>query len=268
MINIIENTPPNIAAFVAKGEVNQDDFDKVFEEVRKVIRKEDELNYLLKLDTSVKNFSLGAWIQDIWLGIKHLTKWNRCAIVTDDDMVKEVTEITNKLAIAEFKTFKKKELEKAIQWTSTGEMNPSNSGIKKLAAGLVAGLAGAVALNIVHEVVRRNFEDVPAVNEIGEEVIDKTIKNTSINLNSDQKYYAALAGDLVSNTFYYASTATNNVGILSGIAAGIGTVELPKYMGLNGKPVDATPRKKLLTIAYYTFGALVTNLVYKKIAKK
>lgn len=38
---------------------------------------------MLVLDTSIKDFTAGAWFKDAIMGIKHLTKWNRAAIVSD-----------------------------------------------------------------------------------------------------------------------------------------------------------------------------------------
>lgn len=133
---------------------------------------------------------------------------------------------------------------------------------------ILAGFAGALALNIVHELVRKNFDNVPALNEVGEEALQKGLSKINLQLeNKDAAYLATLAGDVVSNSFYYAGTATNAAGLLSGALAGIGAIYLPKYIGLDDSPVASTDRKKLLTIAYYTLGGLITNIIYKQLKK-
>lgn len=268
MIKIIKNAPENIAAFAASGEVSAQDFEIVYEEVRKKVRQEGELNYLLKLDTDVKNFTAGAWIQDLLLGIKNLTKWNRCAIVSDDRAVKIVTDISNKFTIGEFKVFAHSDLDRAMNWVSTGKSKVSENNKSHIGSALLAGLGGAVALNILHETVRKNFDNVPEVNKLGEEALDKSLEKADIHLNEDQLYGATLAGDIVSNALYYSALATNKAGIISGIVGGIGAVELPKYLGLNDKPVAETTQKKIITVAYYAFGAAVTGLIYNKLKKK
>ena len=131
---------------------------------------------------------------------------------------------------------------------------------------ILAGLGGALALNILHETVRNNFSNVPEVNKVGEEALNKALETVDMKItNNDQLYAATLAGDVVSNAVYYATTATSGFNIASGISAGIGAVVLPKKMGLDDMPVAETTQKKLLTVGYYLFGAVVTKLIYDKI---
>lgn len=73
-----------------------------------------------------------------------------------------------------------------------------------------------------------------------------------------------MAGDIVSNAIYYGTTATN-YNFTSGIAAGIGAIVLPQKMGLNDQPVAENNKKKLMTVGYYIFGAMVTKFIYDKI---
>ncbi|KQR94878.1 hypothetical protein ASG01_03160 [Chryseobacterium sp. Leaf180] len=129
---------------------------------------------------------------------------------------------------------------------------------------MIAGFGGAIALNILHEVIRKNFDDVPHINELGEEALLKVTDQTPFSISSDKIYTATLAGDIMSNGIYYATTATQN-NMASGLLAGIGAVALPKYMGLDDEPVASTNKKKLMTVGYYVFGALVTKFIYDRI---
>ena len=118
MIQKIENLPENIVGFKALGEVTKNDFESiVLPEVQRVIDREGQLNYLLVLDTSIKNFTFGAWMQDIWLG-KHLVQWNRGAIVTNSENIKKFTDIFSKFVPGEFRGFDSAELPQAIQWVA------------------------------------------------------------------------------------------------------------------------------------------------------
>lgn len=130
---------------------------------------------------------------------------------------------------------------------------------------MIAGFAGAIALNILHETIRKNFKNVPHINEVGEEALLKISDYASISIEGENSRYAAtLVGDVISNGLYYASTATEK-DLASGLIAGIGAVALPKRMGLNDEPVAENFQKKAMTIGYYVFGAIVTKFVYKKI---
>lgn len=59
--------------------------------VKALIDKTDKLNYLLVLETSVTNFTIGAWMKDAMIVIKHLTKWNSLAIVSDVEAIRNFT---------------------------------------------------------------------------------------------------------------------------------------------------------------------------------
>jgi len=86
--------------------------------VKKIVEKTGELNYLLVLDTSIKNFTIGAWMQDTLMGIKNITKWKRAAIVSDLDSIRLFTNAFSVVIPGEFKGFKHAELDKAIAWVS------------------------------------------------------------------------------------------------------------------------------------------------------
>lgn len=119
MIYPIENLPENMVGFKAVGNIYETDFiEVILPQVKALIDKTDKLNYLLVLDTSIKNFSLGAWFQDAILGMKHLTKWNRAAIVSDVDAIRTFTKVFSVIMPGEFKGFEQKQLQEAIDWVS------------------------------------------------------------------------------------------------------------------------------------------------------
>ena len=118
MIEKIKGLPINMVGFRTEGQVVQEDFEFVTKEVNSLVNRTEKLNYLLFLDNSPKDFTLGAWMQDAFLGIKNLTKWNRAAIVTDSETVINFTNIFSKLMPGEFKGFKKNDYQLAVDWTS------------------------------------------------------------------------------------------------------------------------------------------------------
>ncbi|NPA09181.1 MAG: STAS/SEC14 domain-containing protein [Chlorobi bacterium] len=121
MITIIPEAPENVAAFNATGEVTKEDFENlVFPRVKAKIEQFGELNYLMYLDTDLNNFTAGAWLEDALLGLKNLTKWNRAAILTDNQNVQNFTEIFSVLMPGEFKSFPKGNLYNALYWCKNG----------------------------------------------------------------------------------------------------------------------------------------------------
>lgn len=113
------NLPENTAGFRVTGEVTQDDYKMVIvPQVSLLVEKQGKINFLLLLDTDVSNFTAGAWMQDAMLGLKHLTKWNRAAIVSDSEGVIKFTDAFSLAVPGEFKGFRKSEFEKAVAWVS------------------------------------------------------------------------------------------------------------------------------------------------------
>ena len=118
MIQQITDLPENMVGFSASGEVTKDDFDIVLKKVEEIVEKTGKLNYLLYLETSPANFTIGAWVKDGLLGVQNITKWNRAAIVSDSEMVKKFTDVFSDLMPGEFKGFEMDDLQHAIDWTS------------------------------------------------------------------------------------------------------------------------------------------------------
>ena len=119
MIQYLQNLPENIVGFKAVGEITEKDFsDTVMPKVKELIDTTDKLNYLLILETELSNFTIGAWMKDVMMGIKHLTKWNRAAIVSDVEAIRNFTDFFSYLMPGEFKGFEHKEIQEAIDWVS------------------------------------------------------------------------------------------------------------------------------------------------------
>lgn len=119
MIEIIPNVPGNIAAFRAKGNIEKSDYQNVLiPQLDELVKKQDKINFLLVLDTSLKNFSAGAILQDLGVGLKHFTKWHKMAIVSESGAINTFTNIFSYVAPGEAKGFTHAELPEAIQWVS------------------------------------------------------------------------------------------------------------------------------------------------------
>jgi hypothetical protein len=143
-----------------------------------------------------------------------------------------------------------------------------------LIKNLTAGLLGSLALNFLHETLRKNETNVPKINLLGEEALNKTrigLGKTPIT-DEEELYKATLKADLISNTMYYSLIGGKSKyiwpkAIIFGLGAGLGALKLPKPLGLDPEPVAATDQMKALTVGYYLFGALVTGFVLKSLTK-
>ncbi len=117
MIKELKNTPDTMVGFVATDDVTKEDFDEVvLPAVKELVDRTNKLNYLLVLETQLKDFTVGAWIKDALLGLTNMTKWNRVAIVTDSKGIQYFTGLFSKVVPGEFKGFNQSELKAAISW--------------------------------------------------------------------------------------------------------------------------------------------------------
>src|SRR6476646_1536136 len=75
---------------------------------------------------------------------------------------------------------------------------------KKLTSALLSGLAGAAALTVLHETVRRVRSDAPRMDTLGRRAIAKGLEAAGLETPpEDQLQAVALGGDIVANTLYY-----------------------------------------------------------------
>lgn len=146
--------------------------------------------------------------------------------------------------------------------------------IKKRMKNLLGGLAGAVALNILHEAYRRFDAKAPRIELIGEEALSKIIKHAGGQPPSGDRLYAAtLAADIISNTLYYSLVGMGDKkklllrAALLGAAAGIGALMLSKPLGLSDAPVSRTNKTKALTVTWYFTGGLVSAFVIRALKR-
>ena len=140
---------------------------------------------------------------------------------------------------------------------------------------LGGGLAGACAVTLIHETVRRIVPEAPRLDLLGMTAIEKGLRAAGKKApGKDQLFTWALAGDIVSNSLYFSLAGVGkekNLWLKSsflGLAAGIGAVLLPEPLGLSAKHTNKTVSTKLMTIGLYVAGALVTTAVMKLLEKR
>ena len=119
MIQLLLNLPPAVVGFRATGEITKDDYDHtVFPNIEKHLKEGHRLNYVFVIETSLTNFTPGAWIQDAWLGLKEIAKWHKVAIVSDLEAVRKFTDTVGHLLPGEFKGFTLAHVDEAIEWAA------------------------------------------------------------------------------------------------------------------------------------------------------
>jgi hypothetical protein len=137
----------------------------------------------------------------------------------------------------------------------------------KLSA-VIGGLAGACALTLINQVVSRIDREAPRLDLLGMNAVAKFFKGPKTAPLLVQKLLPmSLAGDLVSNTLYYALASGGSKdrtllkGLVLGVGAGLGAVVLPKPMGLDSSTTNLTRKTQAMTMAWYIIGGLVAAAI-------
>lgn len=143
----------------------------------------------------------------------------------------------------------------------------------KLVSSILGGLAGAIAVTLLHELIRKNFDEAPRLDKLGEESAAKLIELSGNSAPPEKQLYKpALTADILSNAFYYGFATSRGKrpiisGLIAGATAGMGAVKLPGKMGLNPDHTAGSPEKKAITIGLYTVGGLLAAVIAKAFSR-
>ncbi len=89
MIEILKNFPSSVLAFDCTGEVTKSDYETVLiPAVQKALKSNDKLRLYYRIGTDVSGFQAGAVWDDFKVGVEHLSRWMRAAVVTDSDSIR------------------------------------------------------------------------------------------------------------------------------------------------------------------------------------
>jgi hypothetical protein len=127
MVELLSGYPPYVAAYKASGKVNRDEYEQVVvKRVDEVAHQYGKINFLVLLHTDMDNYSLGAFIEYLKVSFKHLTGWNRMAIVSDEKWLRTAYDILSPLVPGKIKGYRTEEYEAARQWVSEPQLHDEN----------------------------------------------------------------------------------------------------------------------------------------------
>jgi hypothetical protein len=118
-IGVVPGLPDNVVGFIAKGEVHRGDYESTINPVvEDALSRHDRIRFLYVLGADFEGFSGGAEWEDAQLGIKHLTRFEMIAVVTDQQWIRHSVSVFGYLMPGKVKVFSVAEEADASEWVT------------------------------------------------------------------------------------------------------------------------------------------------------
>lgn len=119
MIERMSELPDTVLGFTAKGTVTIDDYESVIiPAVEAQFSHQHKVRFLYHLGEDFTGFEAAAMWDDAKLGIKHLSGWERIAVVSDVEWIRAAIKIFSLAIPGRVRVFHNRELADATSWIS------------------------------------------------------------------------------------------------------------------------------------------------------
>lgn len=136
----------------------------------------------------------------------------------------------------------------------------------KISNSLIAGTAGALTLNLLHEGTRQFRSDAPRVDLLGKQMMLRAFRRSHKKAPKGKNlYWSTLVVDLISNALYYSLIGWGKGknawvrGLLLGMSGGLGALRLPPLVKLSRRKVARRKTTRWMTLAWYTLGGIAAG---------
>lgn len=117
MVEPIPDLPDGVLGFRAKGTVTASDYETVIiPAVEAMFAERGKVRFLYELGEGFSGFEAGAAWDDAKLGLKHLSGWERMAVVSDVEWIRTALRIFGLAIPGHVRIFHEGELADAIRW--------------------------------------------------------------------------------------------------------------------------------------------------------
>jgi hypothetical protein len=117
MVEEIPDLPDNVLGFKAKGTVTADDYESVIiPAVEALFAKEGKVRFLYHLGEEFSGIEAAAAWDDMKLGFKHLTGWEKMAVISDVTWIRAALKVFALAIPGHVRVFHNSELDEATRW--------------------------------------------------------------------------------------------------------------------------------------------------------
>ena len=119
MLKILENLPNNVLGVSGEGKITGRDYETVLiPAIAEKFKTNKKLRMLYHLGVNFTGFDLSAMLDDAKMGMKHLSAWDRIAMVSDHEMINTFAKFFGHMLSCELRIFKNAELGEAKKWVA------------------------------------------------------------------------------------------------------------------------------------------------------
>jgi hypothetical protein len=117
MIEQLSGFPDNVLAFAGRGRVTRADYNAVLTPaIEKALTTHQRIRLYYELGPDFAGIDPGAMWEDFKVGVEHLTRWERAAVVTDVEWIKQGLRLFSFLMPGAMKAFPTSEADEARAW--------------------------------------------------------------------------------------------------------------------------------------------------------
>lgn len=120
MIEQLSTFPDNVLAFVGRGQITRADYDAVLvSAVGKALARNNQVRLYYEIATDFTGIDPGAMWEDFKVGMEHLTRWERIAVVTDIEWIRHTIRLFGFLMPGTLKLFSTSAAARARSWVTS-----------------------------------------------------------------------------------------------------------------------------------------------------
>jgi SpoIIAA-like len=117
MLEILADFPNNVVAASAHGVVTKRDYqDILVPRVELALKRHPKIRCYYELGPEFSRMETGAMWEDLKIGVAHLSRWERVAVVTDVDWIRHAVNVFRFLMPGEVRVFATSEAAAAREW--------------------------------------------------------------------------------------------------------------------------------------------------------
>jgi hypothetical protein len=126
MIEHLSHFPDDVLAFVFKGRVTKADYETVLiPAVVDALKKHPMVRLYYETAVDFTGIDVVAMWEDFSVGMEHITRWDRVAVVTDVEWMEQATRLFSLILPGSVRTFGKSDTAVARAWIAATSEAPS-----------------------------------------------------------------------------------------------------------------------------------------------